>query len=98
MVYGTIRLVLFWEAFSLDQMRENDLVCITSPKPDIGRDPHLQCETCVLVSTFLVFSYLPFPSLPFIYLLFLPITDCVLQETMSQKQAVCGDLHSQIQI
>lgn len=65
---------LLWEAFSVGQMREADLMCITSPKPEIGYDPHLQCETYLLVSPFLVFSCLPFPSLCFIcYLLFLPI-------------------------
>lgn len=57
MVYGAIRLVLFWEAFTLDQIREHDLFCIMSPKLEIGHDPHLQCETCVLVSSFLVFFF-----------------------------------------
>lgn len=79
MVYGAIRLVLFWEAFTLDQIREHDLFCIMSPKLEIGHDPHLQCETCVLVSSFLVFFFLFFLICPFpLFSLFLILFSCQL--------------------
>lgn len=54
------------ETFSPDRMRKNDLLSITSPKPERDHSPCLQCEICVL-SPFSPGSYFPFPSLPFIY-------------------------------
>lgn len=85
MVCGTLRLVLFWETFSLDRMRKNDLLSITSPRPERDHSPCLQCETCVF-SCFPVSSYLPFPLFPlFLIFFFLPVTDWVLEEATSQS-------------